>query len=82
MKYLIEVSVPASGLVHDLFVPDTMQVGTLTLLSANVFAQLSGGLYVASESAILCEKKTGCVFDADKRIRDTAIRNGTRLVLY
>ena len=82
MKVLIEVSLPAAGLTYDLFVPETMQVGTLTQLTAAVFAQLSDGLYVSSHSPVLCEKESGQEFDAAARIRDTTIQNGTKMVLY
>ena len=81
-KYLIEVRLPAAGIVYDLFVPDTMQVGTMTQLVASVFAHLSDGVYAASQTSLLCEQKTGKEYDVNAKIRDTDIRNGTKLFLY
>ena len=81
-KILVEVSLPAANLVYDLFVPDTMQIGMLTMLTASVLSKLSGGVYGASPQAVLCEKMTGKEYDVNARIRDTDICNGTKLILY
>ena len=81
-KILVEVSLPAANLVYDLFVPDTMQIGTLTRLAASVFAKLSDGVYGASLQTALCEKGTGKEYNVNARVRDTDICNGTKLILY
>ena len=81
-KVLIEVALPAADMKYDLFVPDQMQIGTLTGLVSTVFSKLSNGMYTASPSAVLCDKDTGCQYDSHLRIRDTEIRNGSRLILY
>lgn len=81
-KVLIEVRLPAAELSYDMFVPDSMQIGTLTALAASVFSRLSGGVYTAGEQAVLCEQKTGREFDVNARIFETDIRNGTKLLLY
>lgn len=81
-KVLIEVKLPAAGLCYDLFVPDSMQIGTLTALAASVFSRLSGGVYTAGGQAVLCEQKTGRQYDVNARVYETDIRNGTKLLLY
>ena len=81
-KILVEVKLPAAGLSYDMFVPDSMQIGTLTMLAASVLSRLSGGAYIVGEHAVLCEQKTGAQFNPDARIFETNIRNGTKLLLY
>lgn len=81
-KVLIEVKLPAAELSYDIFVPDSMQIGTLTALTAAVFSRLSGGVYTAGEQAVLCEQRTGEQYDVNARIFETDIRNGTKLLLY
>lgn len=81
-KVLIEVKLPAAGMSYDIFVPDSMQVGTLTALVASAFSRLSGGVYIAGENAVLCEQKTGVQYNVNARIYETDIRNGTKLLLY
>lgn len=81
-KVLIEVTLPAAGMSYDIFVPDSMQIGTLTMLTASVFSRLSGGTYTVGEQAVLCSRKTGEPYDANARLFETDIRNGTKLLLY
>jgi hypothetical protein len=81
-KYLIEVKLPAAGLVYDLLVPDTMQIGTLTALAASALSRLSGGIYIPSGSSVLCCQKTGAQYDVNARVYETDIRNGSKLFLY
>ena len=82
VKYLIEIDLPAAGIKYDLLVPELMQVGTLTNLAASVFSKLSKGMYTASPYSVLCERESGKQFDRTLRLRDTAVRNGSRLILY
>ena len=81
-KILIEVTSPAAGQTYDMFVPDTLQIGEMVSLLGNVFAQTSNGTYSKTSSMVLSEKKTGYVFDLNKTVRDSNIRNGTKLLLY
>ena len=81
-KVLVEVKLPAADIVYDLFVPCSMQIGTMTQLVAAVFSKLSKGVYCATPNSILCEQKTGKQYEANAYIRDTDIRNGTKLFLY
>lgn len=81
-KILIEVRLPAADLAYDLSVPDSMYIGTLTSLTASVFARLSRGMYAASPGAVLCDLKTGEQYDPGLRVRETGVRNGTKLILY
>ncbi len=81
-KYLVEVKLPAADLSYDMFIPDSMQIGTLTQLVASAFTKLSNGTYQASVQSILCRQETGKEYDPNLRVRDTEIRNGTKLFLF
>jgi len=81
-KVLIEVKLPAADLVYDLFVPESMQIGMLTMLVSSAFARLSNGVYAPSGQAVLCDQKTGMEYDVNAQVRDTDIRNGSKLFLY
>jgi len=81
-KVLIEVTSPAAGQTFDMFVPDTIQIGEMISLIGNVFAQTSNGTYSKTSSMVLSEKKTGYVFDLNKTIKDSNIRNGSKLLLF
>lgn len=81
-KVLIEVKLPSAGISYDLSIPDSMQIGTMTQLIASVFTKLSNGAYMASPESIVCEQKTGEEYDANVRVCETNIRNGTKLFLF
>ncbi|KIR01542.1 hypothetical protein P261_00356 [Lachnospiraceae bacterium TWA4] len=81
-KILIEVKLPAADMVYDFFIPKTMQIGTMTNLVASVFSKLSKGAYLASESSVLCEQKSGLEFNSDLYVYETEIQNGTKFFLY
>ena len=81
-KVLIEVTSPAAGQTFDMFVPDTIQIGEMISLIGNVFAQTSNGTYSKTSSMVLSEKKTGYVFVLNKTIKDSTIRNGSKLLLF
>lgn len=80
--YLIEVNLPAAAVSYHLSVPCNMQVGTMTQLVASVFERLSNGAYTATNQSRLCRQATGESFDPNLKIRETSIRNGTKLFLY
>ena len=79
---LIEVTSPAAGQTYDMFVPDTLQIGEIIQLISNVFAQTSNGTYTKTSPMVLSEKKTGFIFDLNKTVRDSNIRNGSKLLLF
>lgn len=81
-KVLIEVTSPAAGQTFDMFVPDTLQIGEMISLIGNVFAKTSNGAYSKTSSMVLSEKRTGYVFDLNKTIKDSNIRNGSKLLLF
>ena len=81
-KILIEVTSPAAGQTYDMFVPDTLQIGEMVSLISNVCAHTSYGPYSKTSSMVLSEKKTGYVFDLNKTVRDSNIRNGSKLLLF
>lgn len=81
-KVLIEVKLPVADMAYDLFVPDSMQVGTMTQLVASAFSKLSNGVYMPSECSVLCNQETGKEYDLNARVYETDIHNGTKLFLY
>ena len=81
-KVLVEVTSPAAGLTYDMFVPSTLRIGEMVSLISNLFAQTSNGMYVRSEPAVLCERKSGYVYDFRHTVQEADIRNGTKLILF
>lgn len=81
-KYLVEIRLPAADISYDMFIPDSMQIGILTQLVSTAFTKLSNGIYQDSVQAVLCQQNSGQRYDPNQRVRDTDIRNGTKLLLF
>ncbi len=81
-RVLIEVTSPAAGQTYDMFVPDTLQIGEMISLISNVFAQTSSGTYYRTNTMVLSEKKSGYVYELNKTLKESNIRNGSKLLLF
>ena len=80
-KVLVEISVPASGDKFDVFIPlDSKMSEVLKLVSA-ALSDLSGGRYNASGEAVLCDAKTGIIFNINLEVAELGIKNGSQLML-
>lgn len=81
-KVLIEVTSPAASQSYDMLVPENMQVGEFASLVSGVFSGTSNGIYQYTGSSVVSERDTGFVLDPNKTIRESNIRNGTKLLLF
>ncbi len=81
-KILIEITSPAAGLTYDMFVPDTMQIGELSMLAGEVFRKQSNGMYNRSNTLLLCTADDGQVLEPSETIKSKRILHGTRLILF
>ena len=81
-KLLIEVHSPAANIVHDIFVPINMQIGEIIQLIGRMFAQLSGGTFLFTGKGVLSERESGYIFDPNQQVKNSRLRNGTKLILY
>ena len=81
-KLIVEIYSPAANIVHDIFIPENMQIGEITQLCGKMFAQLSGGTFRFTENGILCERDSGFIFDPNQPVKQSRLRNGTKLVIY
>lgn len=81
-KILVEVTAPAANLAYDMLIPQNIQIGEVTKLVASVFAQLSNGTYTDTGKSIMCDKITGYIYNPEIFVKDTKIKNGTKLLLF
>ena len=80
-KVLINLFVPEIDKSYDLFIPIGKKVGNIiVLLNKSVF-ELSDGVYYPKVRNNLYNKDTGLKYELNSTIKDTNIRNGTKLIL-
>lgn len=79
-KILIQLYIPLIEEEYDIFVPINKRVGTIKqLLEKNMSEQANG--YIIREDTNLYSKETGKVYDVQLLVKDTDLKNGSRVVL-
>lgn len=80
-KVLIELVIPTLEEKYDVFIPINKRIGSITILLAKVADELSGGYYKQSDYNALYNGETGEQYPTSMLVRDSDIRNGSRVIL-
>lgn len=80
-KVLIELVVPTMEEKYDVFIPINKKIGNITILLMKVVNELSGGYYKQNEYNALYNGETGERYAIDLLVRNSDIRNGSRIIL-
>jgi transcription termination factor Rho len=80
-KILIELEIPLIEKKYDLFIPINKKVGTIKSLIENALIELTEDAYKIKESTNLYSKETGDIYDVNQTVRDTDLKNGSRVIL-
>ena len=80
-KILIELSIPLIEKNYDLYIPINKKVGTVKRLIEEGLLELTDNAYIIKEDSNFYSKETGEIYDVNKTIRETDLKNGSRIVL-
>ena len=80
-KILIELEIPLIEKRYDLFIPINKKIGTIKNLIENARVELTDSAYVPKDDSNFYSKEIGEIFDVNKTVRDTNLRNGSRIIL-
>ena len=80
-KILIELEIPLIEKKYDLFIPINKKVGTIKKLLEDALLELSDNAYIIKEDSNLYSKENGTIYDVNKTVRDTDLKNGSRIIL-
>lgn len=80
-KILIELEIPLIEKNYDLFIPINKKVGTIKTLIEDALIDLTDNAYTPKEESNFYSKETGEIYDVNKTIRDTDLKNGSRIIL-
>lgn len=80
-KILIELEIPLIEKRYDLFIPINKKVGTVKNLIENALVELTDSAYVPKDDSNFYSKETGEIYDVNKTVRDTDLKNGSRIIL-
>ena len=81
-KVLVEIIIPSVELSYDVYIPVCRKVGNVIGLVTKSIFELSNGLFVADEFTMFYDYNTGTPYQPDQIIKDTNIRNGSKVILF
>ena len=80
-KILIELIVPEIDAKYNLYIPINKKVGNIIVLLNKAIKELSDGVYDGTSKTSIYDRETGERFSVNSLIRETTIRNGSKLIL-
>ena len=80
-KILIELYIPLIEKNYDLYIPINKKVGTVKKLIEEGLLELTDNANIIKEDSNFYSKETGEIYDVNKTIRETDLKNGSRIIL-
>ena len=80
-KILIELEIPLIEKTYDLYIPINKKIGTIKNLIEDSLIELTDNAYSIKPDSNFYSKETGQVYDVNKNVRDTDLKNGSRIIL-
>ncbi len=80
-KILIELEIPLIEKKYDLFIPINKKVGTIKRLLEEALLELSDNAYIIKEDSNFYSKDNGTIYDVNQTVRETDLKNGSRIIL-
>lgn len=80
-KILICLYIPLIEKSYDLFIPINKKIGTVKRLIEEGLVELTSNSYIIKENTNLYSKDTGEIYDVNLTVRNTDLKNGSKLIL-
>lgn len=80
MKVLVDVLIPATGTVYNMWIPNEATVNQVLDQIKDVVVKMHETAFIPDEHTVLCAED-GSVFDVNMQILRCGIGNGSRLML-
>ena len=80
-KILICLYIPLIEKSYDLFIPINKKIGTVKRLIEEGLVELIDNSYIIKENTNFYSKDTGDIYDVNLAVRDTDLKNGSKVIL-
>ncbi len=81
-KFLITVIIPSIELEFNVYVPNNKKVGTIKKIILDIAQELSEGIFNKEmNSTLLLDRASGKELDCNKFVKDSEIKNGSKVVI-
>lgn len=79
-KILVGLEIPLIEKEYDLYIPINKKIGTVKKLIEEALSELTDA-YISKNDYNLYNKDTGEIYDVNKTVRETDLKNGSRIIL-
>ena len=80
-KILVELDIPLIEKSYDLYIPINKTIGTVKKLIEDALVEITEGAYIAKQETNFYSKETGQIYDVNHKVRETDLKNGSRIIL-
>lgn len=81
-KYLITVIVPIIELEYDVYIPNNKKIGTIKTLILESISELSNNFFNRKISEVrMIDRDTGNEFENNIYVKDSGIKNGSKVII-
>ena len=81
-KFLITVIIPTLELEYNIYIPNNKKIGTIKKYLIHMIRELTGNLFQKEEGTVLLfERETGRELVSDMYVKDSGIKNGSKIII-
>ena len=80
-KILIQLEIPVIEKKYDLFIPINKKIGTIKRLIEESLVEITNSAYVIKPESNFYSKENGSMYNVNSTVRDTDLKNGSRVIL-
>ena len=80
-KILVEVYFPSLSRTFDVYIPNRVRFYQVSDMIERAVSSITSGKYVASGCAVLCDRETGVLYDANMTADEMCLHSGSKLIL-
>lgn len=81
-KYLVNILIPTLELEFNVYIPNNKKIGTIKNYLLQTITELSEGVFKKElNETILLERDTGKELDCNMYVKDSDIKNGSKLII-
>ena len=80
-KVLVELIIPEIDASYDIYIPVSKKVGSVIKLLNKAIFEISDGAYNCGDKNFIYNRDTGSRYDINQIIKNTDIRNGSKIIL-
>ncbi|WP_234121606.1 methyltransferase [Clostridium hydrogenum] len=80
-KILVDVYVPAINKNYDIYIPFKSKFYEVTKLIVHMVCELSENYFIGQDDSIICDRKSGAIYNINMSSEQLGLKNGFKLML-